>query len=109
MDFIFIKEGYSLWAAVLGPLWLLAKAMWIEAGVYIALIMGGSALLSWVGFNAAAISTATLFANLVLGLFARDVERFHIERKGYKLIEVVNGKSLDECESRFFRQENKAN
>ncbi len=103
MDHVFIKEGFSLWAAFLGPLWLVMKSMWVETGVYIAALITGAILMEAIGFHAQAISAAMLLANLGFGLFARDLLRFHIERKGYKFVSVVNGKTMDECETRFFQ------
>ena len=103
MDYIFIKEGYSIWAGLLGPFWTLANAMWMETGVYIGGLIIGSILMEVIGFNAGAIGGTILFANLIFGLFARDLQRFFYERQGYKLETVVNGKSYQDCEVRYFR------
>ncbi len=107
MDYIFIKEGYSIWAALLGPFWTLANGMWMETGVYIGGLIVGSILMEVIGFNAGAIGAAILFANLIFGLFARDLQRFFYERQGYTLETVVNGKSYQDCEVRYFRQREK--
>ncbi len=104
MDYIFIKEGYSLWAGLFGPFWLFMKAMWVEAGVMMGGLIFILTIFGLLGFHGSALFGALMFSNLVFGLFARDLVRRHYERKGYQLTDVVNGKSLDECECRYFRR-----
>lgn len=108
IEYKFIKEGYSLWAGLFGPLWLLAKAIWVEGAIYFAVLIASSTLLHYLGFNATAQSGFFTLANLVFGLFARDVERMYYERLGYEMISVINGKSEPDCEARFFRNNNPA-
>lgn len=103
MDYIFIKEGFSLGAALLGPFWLLIKGNWPGAGMFFALLILISIALNALGFNAAAITGLLFAVQIAFGFFARDLQRFDIERRGYRFIDIVNGKNLDECETRFFR------
>ena len=103
MDYHFIKEGFSLWAAVFGPFWLLAKGLWLETLGFFAAAIGLTLILQLIGFNEASISMAMTGTIFLFGFFARDIERLHYERSGYRLISVVNGKSKDDCEARYFR------
>ena len=103
MNYQFIKEGFSLWAALFGPLWLLAKGLWLETLAFFAAAIGLTLILQLIGFNEAAISAAMTGTTIIFGFFARDIERLHYERSGFKLISVVNGKTKDECEARYFR------
>lgn len=107
MDYKFIKEGYALWAGLFGPLWLLAKAIWIEGALYMVALIIFTSLLHYLGFNATAQSCFTFLANLVFGLFARDVERMYYERLGYEMISVINGKSAPDCEASYFRSQDR--
>ena len=103
MNYQFIKEGFSLWAALFGPLWLLAKGLWLETLAFFAAAIGLTLILQLIGFNEAAISAAMTGTTIIFGFFARDIERLHYERSGFKLISVVNGKTKHECEARYFR------
>jgi|GEM_PF-6087454 len=106
MDYQFIKEGFSIWAALFGPFWLLMKGMWLETLSYFLAAIGLGLVLQLLGFNEEAISAFIMGANFIFALFARDIERLHFERSGFKLISVVNGKTKDECEARYFRSLN---
>lgn len=102
-DNIFIKEGLSLTAALFGPFWSLMNNMWVEVGLHVGLLILGTTCLEALGFNPGFITAAILASNLVFALFARDLQRFYLERRGYRLAGVVVGKTLDECETRFYR------
>lgn len=103
MDYVFIKEGYSIAAALLGPVWLFVKGMFTAGGLYIGMMIIGSIFAGLIGLNAIAVLGLLLATNLAFGLFARDLHRFHLERQGYQFKSVVKGKSLDDCEIRYFR------
>jgi len=36
--FIFVRDGFSFWALLLGPLWMLRHRMWLVALCYLALV-----------------------------------------------------------------------
>ncbi len=103
LDYQFIKEGFSIWAALFGPFWLLVKGMWLETLGYFLAVIGLALALQLLGLNEEAISAFIWVANFIFALFARDIERLHYERSGFNLIGVVNGKTKDECEARYFR------
>lgn len=102
-DYVFIKEGYSLWAAIFGPFWLVFKTMWVEAAVFFVAIIGVSVAMEQLGFNAFAISSFFTLANIIFAFFARDIERLFYERSGYQMVSVINGKNEHDCEARYFR------
>lgn len=103
MDYHFIKEGFSIWAALFGPFWLLIKGMWLETLGYFLAAIGLTLVLQLLGANEGAMSAFLWGANFIFAIFARDIERLHYERSGFRLISVVNGKSKDECEALYFR------
>ncbi len=101
-DYRFVKEGYAFWAAIFGPLWLLAKQMWLEALAY---FIGLSILLSILqlaGLNEIGSSLFVFLVSIIFALFARDIEAMHLERQGFKMVSLVTGKSFSECEEKYF-------
>lgn len=108
MDYQFIKEGFSLWALLFGPFWLAIKGMWLELLTYCAIAVGLSLGLQLLGFNAEAISGATFIANIIFAIFARDIERLHLERDGFQMVSIINGKTKEDCEASFFRNHEKS-
>lgn len=103
VDYIFIKEGYSLWAALFGPFWTLANKLWIEGVIHLIAYISLTGTLASLGFTPGAVSFFSFLANILFALFAYDVQRFHFSRLGYQMVGVVNGKSKGDCEARFFR------
>lgn len=107
MDTVFIKEGYSIWAGLFGPFWSLANGMWIEAAAHFGGIIVLSILMDLIGFNAEAISSTITLANLIFGLFARDLQRSYYQNLDYQMDSVVIGKNYDDCEARYFETREK--
>lgn len=101
-DFKFLKEGYSILAALFGPFWLVAKQLWIEAAIY---FVGLGSLLGALGFFGLNEIGATLFyfiTSALFAIFARDIEAWHLERGGYRMVSIVTGKTYAECEEKYF-------
>ena len=72
---VFIKDGFSWAAALFAPIWLIAHRLWW-------------ALLGFV---------------LLSGSFEADpLRRWALERRGWRMLGTVTGKTAAECERRFF-------
>lgn len=104
VDYVFLREGYAFWAAIFGPLWLLARQMWLEALVYFVVLGILEGVLQWFGLNEYGATMLYFLISFIFALFARDIERWHYERKDYVMISLINGKSRDECETKFFHK-----
>lgn len=99
-----LPERFSWMALAFGGFWLLAKRLWLPtfilALVWIALIYArirfgladGALLLSW-----AAIA-------LFLGFEGSNLVARKLARKGWRLVDVVEARSLPEAERRYFER-----
>lgn len=99
---VFVKDGFSWGAAILGPVWLLLQRNWIGLVYYAVaafVIFGG---LYAVGASNAAMTLAGLALNIFLGFESTEIERDNLEAKGWATLGTVSGASLAECERRFF-------
>ena len=78
-----VPEGFSVWAFLLGPLWLLWRGLWLVLLGYL-LLAAATALIPdpWEGF-------AVMALQLLLGFHARDLERWTLRRRGFAQVEVV--------------------
>ncbi len=103
VDYVFLKEGYSFWAALFGPFWTFTNKLWIEGLVHLVAYFSLLGVVAAIGFTLGVVGFFSFFANILFGLFAYDVQRLHYTRKGYNMVGVVNGKSKGDCEARFFR------
>jgi hypothetical protein len=100
--FAFVRDGFSFWAFLLGPLWMLRHRMWLVLVGYIVLIIGLE-----LGLRAAAASGSAKFLAGVLlamltGMEAGTLRRFTLARRKWKNIGVIVGDDRDSAERRFY-------
>jgi hypothetical protein len=99
---VFVRDGFSFWAFLLAPLWMLWHRMWLVLLGYVLLtvvfIWGSAAL----GASHAALAVVSLFISLLIGLEASTLRRFTLRRRGWTNIGVVSGADLEDAERRFF-------
>jgi hypothetical protein len=75
---VLVREGFSLWAAVFGWIWLLFNRAWIAAALALAVsVLVTRASLQW----QSPAAELGLFA--LQGLFGRDLVRWGLARRGY--------------------------
>jgi Protein of unknown function (DUF2628) len=98
----FVKDRFTWTAAILPPLWLLVKGLWLE----LALFLAGAALLTW-GIEAAG-ATSELSAvvltiiQIVIGFEAGLIQATALERRGWRYVGTVAARNQDQAERRFF-------
>jgi hypothetical protein len=96
--FVFVRDGFSFWAFLFGPLWMLRHRMWL---VLIGYVVISIAIQILVRASGAAAATGSFIA-LLVGLEAGTLRRFTLSRRGWKNIGVVSGDDLEDAERRFF-------
>jgi hypothetical protein len=98
---VFVRDGFSVLAFLVPPLWLLANGMIL---VLIAVLGAATAL---------GIAVQTLFGEPVafiaslgllvwFGLEARALRRWSLGRRGWRMVGVVEGKRFRDAERRWF-------
>jgi len=100
--FVFVRDRFSFWALLLGPIWMLWHRMWVVLLGYGLVV----AALGWVlrAMHApatVALSVSTLLA-LLIGLEAATLRRFTLARRRFANVGVVVGDDLELAERRFF-------
>ena len=100
--FVFVRDGFSVWAFLLPPLWMLRHWLWLVLVLYavIAAVIEGS--LYTIGAGAGGVGIAMLFVSLLIGFEASTLRRFTLARRGWRNIGVVSGDGLEVAERRFF-------
>ncbi len=99
--FAFVRDGFSFWALLLGPLWMLRHRMWLVLLGYIALVVALSAVLRLDASDKIGFVVWGLIA-LLIGFEAATLRRFTLRRRGYRNIGIVVGDDLELAERRFF-------
>ncbi len=97
---VFVKDGYAWLAALVPPLWLLWKRMWLEFAIYV----GGTGLLVWLLTSAGATDVGNallLIIQIVFGFEAGALYSASLERRGWRLVGTVSGRNAEDAERRF--------
>jgi len=98
---VFVRDGFSLTAALLTPFWMIANGLWIALLAYLAALIGIE-LVAWLlGIGQQATGWIILALHLLVGFESDEIRRWTLGRRGYDLVGSVSGRSLDECERRF--------
>ena len=92
---VFVREGFSVWAAVFGPLWCLVNGLWIVLAGLLAITLGLTALVGLLTSAPAAGTVVSAALNLVFGFEANNLKRWTLSRKGYRTVGVVAGANAE--------------
>jgi hypothetical protein len=100
--FAFVRDGFSFWAFLLTPLWMLRHRLWL---VFIGYIIVVSALL--IGLSAVGASSTVRFTvgallSLLIGFEAATLRRFTLARRRWSNVGIVVGDDLESAERRFY-------
>lgn len=99
---VFLREGFSSWAFLLGVIYLLWHRLWVAAAIW---ILAATALLALAvvlhppSFFLAALSA---LMHLYLGVEAHDFRRWRLARRGFSMADLVSAYNIDEAEIVFF-------
>lgn len=100
--FTFVRDGFSWWAFLLAPLWMLRHRMWLVLIGYVVISGGIEAALVRLGATRPAIAVVGLLISLLVGLEASTLRRLTLHRRRWTNVGVVSGDDLEDAERRFF-------
>jgi hypothetical protein len=106
LDLVFVKEDFCWPALFFAALWLIFRRMWLVLVVYVALSLVLSALGAYVGEGAP--TAVMLLVHLFLALEANALRVRTLERRGFRLVGIAEGRSLEEAELRYFGETDSA-
>jgi Protein of unknown function (DUF2628) len=99
---VFVRDGFSFWAFLVAPIWMLWHRMWLVLLGYIIVLAAADAVLFVLGASPIVFSVIGLFISLLLGLEASTLRRFSLQRRGLRNVGVVSGADREDAERRFF-------
>ena len=98
----FVKEGFSWSAAILAPLWMLWRGLWLALLVYVVAMGALAVAAKAMGVGDQLASLLFLAIHVLIGFEADSIERWTLARRGWRTIGSVVGRDVVECERRFF-------
>jgi hypothetical protein len=100
--FVFVRDGFSFWAFLLAPWWMLRHRMWLALTGYVILAIALSVALRLIGASTTVTIIAGALFSLLVGFEAATLRRFKLSRRGWKNVGIVVGDDLESAERRFF-------
>jgi hypothetical protein len=98
----FVRDGFSLWAFLFAPLWMLWHRMWLILLGYVVVSIGLDILLRLFGASRFAVAVIGLLISLLIGLESGTLRRFTLGRRGWRNIGIVSGDGREAAERHFF-------
>lgn len=98
----FVREGFSLFAFILPPVWMLANRLWLVLIGYLLALGAVHGLITLLEIPEHWHYYAYLALSLLVGFEADELERWTLDRRNWHLVGTVSGAHFDECERRFF-------
>jgi hypothetical protein len=100
--FVFVRDGFYVWAFLLTPLWMLWHRLWLAPLSYVAISALLDSALRLAGASAGLVTLVDLLISLLIGLEAGTLQRLTLRRRGWRNVGVVSGDDLEDAERRFF-------
>ena len=100
--FAFVRDGFSFWAMVFGPLWMLRHRMWLVLIGYIAVVVALYFALRLVGASARPPLSPVCCWRCCIGIEAGTLRRFTLGRRRFRNLGVIVGDDREMAERRFF-------
>jgi Protein of unknown function (DUF2628) len=100
--FRFVRDGFSVWAFLLGPLWMLWHRLWLVLFCYLILMAAIDTAMAALGASSALIFLIAFLLSVLVGLEASTLRRFTLSRRSWKYIGVASGADREAAEVHFF-------
>jgi Protein of unknown function (DUF2628) len=100
--FVFVRDGFSFWAFLLAPLWMLRHRMWLVFLGYVIVTVALQVGLRLIGASTTVIMLAGALVSVLIGFEAASLRRFTLWRRRWKNVGIVVGDDVESAERRFF-------
>jgi hypothetical protein len=100
--FVFVRDGFSFWAFLLAPLWMLRYRLWLVFVGYVIVAVALQVGLRLIGASSGVIIAVSLLLALLVGFEAATLRRFTLARRRWKNVGIVVGDDVESAERRFF-------
>jgi hypothetical protein len=98
---VFLRDGFSVAAFLLGPFWLLWRRAWLAALLW-TILLGGVGALAAAGLSREAVSVLEIALGALLGFEGSRLVAWTLARRGYAETAVIVAENLEEAETSFF-------
>jgi hypothetical protein len=102
--FVFVRDGFRFWAAVLGVLWLAWHRLWLATIGWIVVMAAVDVAMVTIGVGPDIVFIVDCLLALLLGLEASSLLRWSLSRRNWRQLDVVIADDVEAAERRFFER-----
>jgi len=102
--FVFVRDGFHFWAAVLGVIWLAWHRLWLALIGWIVAVALVDVILLGAGIGRGTVFLADVLLAILLGFEVSSLERWSLSRGKWRQLDIVDGDARDAAERRFFER-----
>ena len=100
--FAFVRDGFHVWAFLLGPVWLLWHRLWLALIGWIILMAVIDFAMVRLGLSPSAIFLVDVLLALLMGFEAASLRRWTLSRRNWRQLDIVVADDEEQAERRFF-------
>jgi hypothetical protein len=100
--FAFVRDGFHVWAALIGVIWLAWHRLWLALIGWIVLLLAVDFGMAALGARGGAILLANLLLALLMGFEAASLRRWTLSRRNWRQLDIVVADDEEAAERRFF-------
>ena len=100
--FAFVRDGFHVWAALLGVVWLAWHRLWLALLGWIVVMTAIDVGLVKLGTGSGTIFLVDVLLALLLGFEAASLKRWTLSRRKWRQLDIVVADDEETAEHRFF-------
>jgi hypothetical protein len=100
--FAFVRDGFHVWAALFGVVWLAWNRLWLALIGSIILVSALGIGMTRLGAGRPAVFLANGLIALLMGLEAASLKRWTLSRRHWRQLDIVVAADEESAERRFF-------
>jgi Protein of unknown function (DUF2628) len=100
--FVFVRDGFSVWAFFAGPIWLIYRRLWLALMGYLAVLVIVTVVLRLLHASADTQFVVMLLIALLMGFEAASLRRWTFSHRKWRQLDVVVADDEETAERRFF-------
>ena len=100
--FTFVRDGFHVWAALLGVVWLAWHRLWLALIGWIVLMAVVDVAMVRLRVGGGTILLADILLALLLGFEAASLKRWTLSRRHWRQLDIVVADDEEAAERRFF-------
>jgi hypothetical protein len=102
--FRYLRDGFSFWAFLLPPLWLLVRRLWLALLIYVVCYGLLEAGLVFLRVSGTVQLLVAILVGVLIGLEASSIERWTLARRRWKTLGFVVAADEEMAEHRFLAE-----